>query len=297
MLTPEFTVHRLRRLEPRIDAIIADRLDAMEGAGSPVDFVREFAMPIPSLVVCELLGVPYAEQADFLERTNNRFEFSGGPETSLAAVGESLGYLTDLVARQRVDPGDGLLGMLIREQGDDIDDRELAGMADGLLTGGHDTTASMLALGAIVLLNDPETRDALVHDDTKAGSVVEELLRLLSVVQVPFPRFAREEVELGGERIGKGDLVLCSLTSANRDPVLGEDMDRFDPGRGVVPHFAFGHGVHHCVGAQLARMEMRVAYPALFRRFPTLRLDVPMPEVQFRALSIVYGVQTLPVAW
>ncbi|TKK90390.1 cytochrome P450 [Herbidospora galbida] len=295
MLTPEFTMHRLRRLEPRITAIVNEQLDLVQKEGAPADLVSSFALPIPSLVVCELLGVPYEDRADFLRFSTDRFDFSAGPEASLQAINDSMAYLTELVARERRAPGEGLLGALLREHGDDVSDRELASLADGLLTGGHDTTTSMLALGTLWLLENPEFL-ALVRDtDDHIDQVVEELLRYMTVVQVAFPRFAREDLELAGQPIAKGEMVLCSLSAANRDAILGEDMDTADPNRRELKsHLAFGHGVHRCIGAPLARMEMRVAYPALLRRFPGLRLA---GEPAYRQVAIVYGLDSLPVEW
>ncbi|MDF5758546.1 cytochrome P450 [Spongiactinospora sp. TRM90649] len=297
LLTPEFTMRRLRRLEPRIHAIVAEHLDGMEQAGSPVDFVEKFALPIPSLVVGELLGVPRQDQADFVRLGADRFDFSAGPEASLKAINDAMAYLTELVARERADPGDGLLGMLLREHGDEIADRELASLADGLLTGGHDTSTSMFALGTLWLLQHPEEPARVRDEEGYVTLVVEELLRYLTVVQVAFPRFAKEDLILGGQSIAKGEMVLCSLAAANRDAALGEEMDTVRPGREVAPHLAFGHGIHHCIGAPLARMEMKIAYPALLRRFPGLRLAVPESEIPYRGISIVYGVDALPVAW
>lgn len=301
LLTPEFTVKRLRRLEPRIEAIVNSHLDAMEKQGPPVDFVKEFALPIPSKVVCELLGVSYEEQERFEAYAKDRFDFSGGPEASIAAINESMEYLTDLVARERRNPGDGLLGSLLRNHGDELTDRELASLADGILTGGHDTSTSMLALGTLWLLRNREHFDRIREDDAAVPPLVEELLRYLTVVQVAFPRFAREDLVLAGQEIKKGEMVLCSLVGANRDPALRHegdpDMDTVDPTRDLPSHVAFGHGIHHCVGAPLARMELRIAFPAIARRFPTLRVDVPWEEVKFRKLAIVYGLESLPVAW
>ncbi|HEY9524739.1 MAG TPA: cytochrome P450 [Thermopolyspora sp.] len=297
LLTPEFTVRRLRRLEPRIEAIVAEHLDAMEAAGPPVDLVQAFALPLPSLVVSELLGVPEEDRADFQRISNNRFDFTAGPEASLAAINEAMTYLTELVARQRAEPGDGLLGTLLRDHGDELTDRELASLADGLLTGGHDTSTSMFALGTLWLLRNPEHL-ALVRDgDEHIAKVIEELLRYLTVVQVAFPRFARDDLEIAGQPIKKGEMVLCSLSAANRDPVLGPDVDEVRPDREVASHLAFGHGLHHCVGAPLARMEMRIAFPALLRRFPTLRVAIPDEEIAWRKIAIVYGVDSLPVTW
>src|SRR5882757_3286634 len=293
MLIPEFTAKRLRELEPRIAAVVDECLDETAAAaggataGEPVDLVRTFAHPIPSLVICELLGVPADERADFQRISNNRFDLSGAPDGGLDAVGQSLEFIGGLVGRQRAEPGDGLLGRLIREHGDDLTDRELAGLADGLLTGGHDTTASMLALGTVLLLENPGYREAAL-DPARVGGLVDELLRYISVVQVAFPRWARRDTEIGGQRIAAGDMVICSLSGANRDRELGPDMDRVDPDREVKPHLAFGFGIHHCVGAQLARREMAIAYPALLRRFPSLRLATAPEELGYRPFSIVY---------
>jgi cytochrome P450 len=298
MLTPEFTMRRLQRLIPRIEELVGELLDRMEVAGSPVDFVEAFAMPLPSLVICELLDVPYPDRQQFQRLSGARFDIFGGAGTGLEAISESLEFMGELVRAQRTEPGDGLLGMLIREYGDEIDDRELAGLADGLLIGGHETTASMLALGAIALLSDQAHAALMRTADTESvHSAVEELLRYLTVVQVAFPRFAREDVEVAGVTIPKGAMVLVSLSAADRDPRLGGSLDRFDPRRPVTSHFAFGYGIHRCVGAELARIELRIAYPALLRRFPTLRLDLPMDEIGFREYSVVYGVDRLPVAW
>jgi len=295
LLTPEFTMRRLARLGPRIDAIIADQLDAMAATDGPVDLWQAFALPIPSLTICELLGVAYEDRADFQRLSTARFDLFGGAGASLGAISESLGYLHKVVRHQRESPGDGLLGMLIKEHGDEIDDVELAGLADGLLTGGLETTASMLALGALVLLQNPASVGAVAGDTDAVNRFVEELLRYLTVVQVAFPRFATEDLEIAGVRIRSGDIVMCSLSGANRDSVLGPAMESFDPARTPTSHLAFGHGIHRCIGAELARMELRAAYPALVARFPRMRLAVPAAELSFRPASIVYGLDSLPV--
>jgi cytochrome P450 len=295
LLTPEFTMRRLGRLGPRIDAIITGQLDAMAATEGPVDLWHAFALPIPSLTICELLGVAYEDRADFQRLSTARFDLFGGANASLGAISESLTYLHDVVKRQRDTPGDGLLGMLIKEHGHEIDDQELAGLADGLLTGGLETTASMLALGALVLLQNPESAAVLVRGEDAVHRFVEELLRYLTVVQVAFPRFVTEDLEIAGVRMHSGDIVVVSLAGADRDPVLGNDMERFDPHREPTSHLAFGHGIHRCIGAELARMELRAAYPALVRRFPDMRLAIPTGELAYRPTSIVYGVDALPV--
>ena len=300
LLTPEFTMRRLTRLRPRIEAIVDGQLDAIEAGGQPADLVELFAMPIPSLVICELLGVPYADRDGFQALSTARFDL--GDDSPLDVIGTSLDYLQGLVVKERANPGDGLLGMLIREHGDDISDRELAGLADGLLTGGHETTASSLALGALALMRSPEYFARLGSaDEQTVHLAVEELLRYLTVVQVAFPRFSRAEVQVGGQLIPAGALVLVSLSGADRDAVLrsgfATDMERFDPARPATSHVAFGYGIHRCVGAELARMELRIAFPALARRFPTMRPALAMDELRFRNSSIVYSAETLPVNW
>jgi cytochrome P450 len=294
-LTPEFTMRRLSRLTPRIHAIVEDQLDQMAKADKPVDLAQFFALPIPSLVICELLGVPYEDRDDFQRLSTARFDLFGGASASLGAISESLTYLLEIVRKQRLNPGDGLLGQLVKDHGDDIDDMELAGLADGLLTGGLETTASMLTLGALVLLRDRECFLRIRDDDAAVDDFVEELLRYLTVVQVAFPRFARENIEVSGVQIVKGDIVICSLSGGNRDDVLGTEMEKFDFSRPATSHLAFGYGAHRCIGAELAKMELRAAYPALVRRFPEMRLAVEPEELAFRKLSIVYGVESLPV--
>ncbi|MEP6559517.1 MAG: cytochrome P450 [Nakamurella sp.] len=300
MLTPEFTMRRLQRLKPRIEVIVQGQLDAIEQAGQPADLVDLFAMPIPSLVICELLGVPYADREGFQALSTARFDL--GDDSPLDVIGTSLDYLQGLVVKERANPGEGLLGMLICEHGDDISDRELAGLADGLLTGGHETTAASISLGVLALLQSPGYFAALGDaDDDTVHRAVEELLRYLTVVQVAFPRFSRTEVEIGGQQIPAGALVLVSLSAADRDAFLRKDshpsMEVFSPTRPATSHLAFGYGIHRCVGAELARVELRIAFPALARRFPTMRPAVPMTELKFRNSSIVYSAESMPVVW
>ena len=301
MLTPEFTVRRMRRLEPRIVAIVEEHLDAMEGAGPPADLVADFALPIPSLVICELLGVPYADRAAFQARTSRMLDLSLPVEERLELGRESRAYMADLVARAQARPGEDLLGMLVREHGDPseggLTTDELIGVAGLLLIAGHETTSNMLGLGTLALLRHPEQL-ALVRDDPAAvGPAVEELLRWLGIVHSGVPRTTTRDVELGGVAIPAGSLVVLSLTGANRDPRFLPGGDRLDVTRDAAGHLAFGHGVHHCLGAPLARTEMRIALPALLRRFPGLELAVPFADVEFRAFHFIYGLHALPVGW
>jgi cytochrome P450 len=296
-LTPEFTVRRMKRLEPRIVEIVEEHLDAMEAAGSPADLVPAFALPIPSLVICELLGVPYSDRDEFQKRTARQLDLSIPMDERLALQREGREYMESLVARAKADPGEDMLGMLVREHGHEMTDDELAGISSLLLIAGHETTSNMLGLGTLALLRHPDQL-ALVRDDPDAVvPAVEELMRWLSIVHTGVARTTTQEVELAGQTIPAGELVLCALPSANRDPSFIEEPDRLDVTRGAMGHLAFGHGVHHCLGAPLARMEMRIAFPALLRRFPGLASALPFDEIPFRAFHFIYGLHSLPVTW
>jgi cytochrome P450 len=295
MLTPEFTIRRMRRLEPRIHDIVAQHLDAMEAAGPPTDLVKAFALPIPSLVICELLGVPYADRADFQRRANTQLNMSLPDEERTAAQRESRAYMAELVARAQAEPGDDLLGMLVREHGEDLSTDELIGIAGLLLLAGHETTSNMLSIGTLALLRHPDQLKLLKKEPERIGAAVEELMRWLSIVHAGAFRVTKTEVELSGTRIPAGEPLLCALPAANRDPDFISDPDRFDIARGSMGHVAFGHGVHHCLGAPLARMEMLIAFPALFERFPGLRETGEAPE--FRSYHLVYGLSTFQVTW
>ncbi|MEO3892322.1 cytochrome P450 [Nonomuraea sp. B5E05] len=297
MLTPEFTVRRMRRLEPRITEIVEAALDDLERAGRPADLVRHFALPVPSLVICELLGVPHADRDEFQERSARMLDTSLPMEQRVAAQREDRAYMAGLVGRAQADPGEDLLGMLVREHGHDLGADELIGIASLLLLAGHETTSNMLGLGTLALLRHPDQLAVIREDPAQVEPAVEELLRWLSVVQSLPPRTTTTEVEIAGHAIPAGSLVICSFPAANRDPAFVDDPETLDLTRQAAGHVAFGHGVHHCLGAPLARMEMRIAFPALLRRFPGLALADPYEQADFRAFSLVYGVHTLPVTW
>ncbi|WP_326642151.1 cytochrome P450 [Nonomuraea fuscirosea] len=295
MLTPEFTARRMRRLEPRITEIVQMALDNLERAGKPADLVEHFALPVPSLVICELLGVPYADRAEFQERSVRMLDVSLPMEQQATARREDRAYMAGLVARAQADPGEDLLGMLVREHGDDLSTDELIGIAGLLLLAGHETTANMLGLGTLALLRHPDQPAAIRDDPARVEPAVEELLRWLSIVQALPPRTTTTDVEIAGHAIPAGSFVICAPPAANRDPAFIDDPGTLDLTRGAAGHVAFGHGIHHCLGAPLARMEMRIAFPALLKRFPGLALaDEP---AGFRIFSVVYGLNALPVTW
>ncbi len=301
IITPEFTMRRLARLEPLIEGIVERQLDDLERAGADdgvADLAKHLAFPVPFQTICDLLGLDYDDRETFAGLGSARFDATNGAAAAFGAVSAQREFLFDAVARQRREPGPGLIGQIIRDEGDAISDVDLAGLADGVFTGGFETTAGMIALGTIVLLRDPEYAK-LVREGSSADldRVVEELLRYLAVVQVAFPRFAQRDMVLFGTQVKAGDVILASLSGANRDPdSAGDAPDDFDPYR--VPksgHLAFGHGIHRCIGAELARMELRIVLPRLLQRFPGLALDRPESELSFRQLSFVFGVEELPV--
>jgi cytochrome P450 len=295
MLNPSFTMHRIRRLEPWIERVVREHLDAMEQAGPPVDLVPAFATPVPTQVICELLGVPFADRADFQRRSSRYLDLSLPLSERIAVFEESRDHMAALVARERVNPGAGMLGALAREHGAGLGVDEFVGLAHLLLIAGHESTVNMIGLGVLALLRH---RDQLHIVRDRPGSVeaaVEELLRWISVISSGVIRLATEDVDFAGRRVTAGDLLIVSLPAANRDPALVDEPDILDVRRGATGHLAFGHGAHHCVGAPLARAELRIAIPALLRRFPTLRLAEPAPRM--RVANSVYGVASLPVAW
>jgi cytochrome P450 len=300
IVTPEFTMRRLARLEPMIEGIVAQQLDQLAAAGAPADLAKLVSFPIPFQTICALLGLDLDDRDAFTRLGVQRFDATGGAAGAFGAVSEQREFLFDAVARQRKEPGPGLIGQIVRDEGDMISDHDLAGLADGVFTGGYETTAGMISLSTMVLLRDP-AHAALVRDGSRndVDRVVEELLRYLSVVQVAFPRFAKQDMEIDGHPLKAGDVVIASLSGANRDPATaGAAPDTFDPTRTPSSgHLAFGHGIHRCIGAELARMELRIVLPALLRRFPDLALAVPPEQLAFRQLSFVYGLDELPVTF
>ncbi|WP_214403872.1 cytochrome P450 [Pseudonocardia lacus] len=293
-LAGRFTARRMRLLTERVEQVTAEHLDAMQQAGPPTDLVTAFAKPIPTIMICELLGVPYRDRGSFQEDIDKFMNGETPDEELIAAYTRVQQYLAELVAAKRAEPTDDVLSELT---GGDFTDEELRGMSTILLAAGLDTTANMLALGTFALLRNPEQLAAWRADPALTDRAVEELLRYLSVAKTFF-RTALEDVELGDRTIRAGDRLILSLNTANRDPERFTDPHGLDLRREPSGHLAFGHGIHLCLGQQLARVEMRVAFPALIQRFPTLRLAVPADEVALRPESAdIHGVKSLPVTW
>ncbi|WP_326691548.1 cytochrome P450 [Streptomyces sp. NBC_01795] len=304
-LNRHFTVRRVRKLEPAIEQATAERisaLEALEGAGSPADLMAEFAMPIPVQVISELLGST-DEITDEIQRLRATTLDRGSPSVdAAAAVGATNARMTDLVRLRRASPSDDLLSVLITDG--DLNDEELAGLAMMMLIAGHETTANMIAMAIYLLLSDEALRVAVLGlsdpYDTRGAELsddmVNELLRHLSVTQF-VSRAATEDLELGGVRISAGETVTVSLSAANRDPEQFDDPETFRTEGPVNSHIAFGHGLHQCIGHNLARSEMKIAIPALFRAFPRLQLAGKEAEFGTREGFTIHGVDRLPVTW
>ncbi|MFF5252892.1 cytochrome P450 [Streptomyces leeuwenhoekii] len=297
LLAGSFSAHRTRLLRPRLERFADDLLEAMAASGRPeADLVGAYALPLPSLAICEFLGVPYADRAAFQRDSTLLFSLeatAGEAETAMDAL---TGLLRALVRHRRRHPGDDLLSRMV-DGG--LTDEEAAGAGVLLLTAGHETVAGMLGLGTFALLCRPEALAALRADLSPRAveTAVEELLRYLTIFQFGVPRTPLEDVELAGCLLRAGESVTCCLPAANRDPLRFPDPDRLDLTRPVGGHVAFGYGIHQCVGQNLARVELAVGYTALLRRFPGLRLAVPPGRVPLGTDMGFYCVHRLPVTW
>lgn len=293
LLAGRFTARRMARLTERIEVVAAERLDAVQRHGGPVDLVPAFAQPIPAVVICELLGVPCADRERFQADAARLFGVGTTPEGKYEAWQALTAYVRELVPAKRAEPTDDVLSELTTG---DLTDDELAGMGGLLLAAGLDTTANMIALGTFALLRHPDRWAALRADPDLVGPAVEELTRYLTIVPA-LARVALQDVELDGHLVRSGSTVVLAMAAANRDPARFADPDRLDLRRDALGHLGFGHGPHLCLGHQLARVEMRVAFTALIARFPGLRLAVPADDIPLREGADIRGVISLPVTW
>ncbi|GII97348.1 cytochrome P450 [Sinosporangium siamense] len=255
LLTGQFTVRRMRRLTGRLEEITADRLDAMERHGPPVDLVEAYTLPVPALMICELLGVPREVQEPFQRNMSLVLNLKTDRARAAAAVGELMESMLGLVSAKRAHPTDDLLGGLVTDT--DLSDAELTTIATVLVGAGFETTANMLALGVFALMRHPDRISRLRAGGDSTAKAVEELLRYLSIIPATV-RTALEDLELGGVTVKAGQTVTLSLPAANRDPLQFADPDTLDLTRPATGHVAFGHGIHQCLGQQLARVEMQV---------------------------------------
>ncbi|RSM39817.1 cytochrome P450 [Amycolatopsis balhimycina DSM 5908] len=295
----EFTVRRMEALRPRIQEIVDERIDALLAGPRPGDLVEMLSLPVPSLVICEMLGVPYADHGFFQTHTVKLIKRDTPPEERRAAVEAVREYMSDLIAGKEANPPDDLLGRQIVKLREEGTYRRASLAATGflLLVAGHETTANMISLGTVALLENPDQL-ALVKDDPgKTLDAVEEMLRYFTIVDAATARLCVEDIEVGGQLIRAGEGVLALGYSANRDPRAFENPDDLDIDRGARHHVAFGFGPHQCLGQNLARMELQIVFDTLFRRVPSLELAASVDDLPFKDDANIYGLYRLPVTW
>jgi cytochrome P450 len=295
----EFTVRRMEALRPRIQEIVDERIDAILAGPQPADLVEMLSLPVPSLVICEQLGVPYSDHDFFQHCTSRMLSRTTEPEDRREAFMSLREYLDKLVTEKEADPTDDLLGRQVLKQREDgtEDHKGLVAMAFLLLLAGHETTANMISLSVVALLENPEQLAAIKDDHAKTLSAVEELLRYFTIADIATVRVAKEDVELGGVTIKAGEGILGLGYSANRDPEAFDRPDELDIERGARHHVAFGFGAHQCLGQNLARMELQIVFDTLFRRIPTLKIAAPIDDLAFKNDAAIFGLHSLPVTW
>ncbi|GAA2501127.1 cytochrome P450 [Winogradskya humida] len=300
MVTAPFAMKRVAAMRPAVQRIVDSLLDDLLAGPNPVDLVEAFALPVPSLVICELLGVPYADHDLFQAHSRNLVSRSVSPEDRGASFGALNEYLTGLLDKKAAEPAEDVLsGLAARVTAGELTRREAAGMGVLLLIAGHETTANMIALGTAALLEHPDQLALLRSSDDPAlvGSAVEELLRYLNITHNGRRRSAVEDIEIAGETIRAGEGVIMANDIGNRDPAIFDNPDDLDLTRAGNRHVAFGFGIHQCLGQPLARLELQVVYSTLYRRIPTLRLAAGLEKIPFKHDGSVYGVYELPVTW
>lgn len=300
MLTSDFTVRRIAAMRPQIQGYVDGFLDTMVEKGAPSDLVKDFALPIPSMVICELLGVPYADHEFFETNSSKSLDTMIDPGEAAMAGAAIYNYVIEMVAVKIADPGDDLMSrQAARVEQGDINAATAAMTSFIMLSAGHETTASMISLGTLTLLQHPETFELLAtaEDDVVILNVVDELMRYLSIVHSLVERVVVEDFELGGQQMREGDLLLINIPAGNWDPEFAENPEVFDINRNVRGHVGFGYGVHQCIGLNLARLELQIALPSLARRLPDLRLAVPAEQLKFKEENSIYGLTDFPVTW
>jgi cytochrome P450 len=296
VVVKSFTAGRVRALRPRVEEISAGLLDPL---GSEFDLLKDYAVPLPAMVVGELLGVPEADWPKMIRLSNTTIEGSAHDAREVvAAAEETLAYLRDLCAAKRAAPsGNDLLSAMVRayDEGGRMSEAELVDTAWLLLVAGHETTVHLISNGMRALLAHPDQLARLRADPGLIPGAVEEILRWDGPVSTSTLRFTTEPVTIGGTDIPAGELILVALLSGNRDAAQFEQADRFDIARPPGQHLSFGHGIHYCLGAPLARVEGEVALGHLLRRFSTIELAVPAEQLEWRPGMLMHGLASLPV--
>lgn len=299
LLNPYFSLRSVREMSPMVERAVAHYLDRLMSLPQPVDLVSAFAIPVPSMVMAEVLGLDPAD-LDFFQDASRRLLHATTEEDSQQAGGELSDYLDELITLRRGETGPGLLGLLAPEvEHGSLSQVELMQIALVLLIAGHDTTASTIALSVITLLEHPDQLAAFRRDPELLPSAVEELVRVLAVTDLAGARVAVADIDVEGRTIRAGEGVLVSATVANRDPAVHGDAEELQLDRRSRNHISFGYGIHQCLGQNLARLELQVALSALFERLPGLRLAEPADGLPYRepGTGTVQGVNQLPVRW
>ncbi|NUW39492.1 cytochrome P450 [Nonomuraea rhodomycinica] len=296
LLQPHFSPKRMRALRERVETLTEELLDELATAGPPADLHTALALPLPIAVICELLGVPFADRGRFRQWTRAAADITDRARSE-QGLAELFGYGQRLVARKRAegDPDADVISRLAATDG--VSDDEAATMGMFLLFAGHETTVAAIGEGALWLLAAPGQWQALVEDPSRVDAAVEEILRAPGLGGGGIPRYARTDLEIAGARVRAGDLVLLDVGAANHDAGAFADPDRFDIGRPAVPHLSFGHGARYCIGAPLARVELQVVFSRLVARFPALELGCAVEELTFDANVLTGGLTALPVTW
>ncbi|WP_320064213.1 cytochrome P450 [Micromonospora sp. RTGN7] len=296
-----FMVKRVEALRPRIQTVLDDLIDEMLAGPQPADLVQTIGLPVPTMVITELLGAPYEDRELFQTTSHALISHESTPEQAAEASRALGGYLGDLFARKMADPGDDVISeMAGKVRAGEMTAPEAIVMATAILIAGHETSASMISLGTLALLQNPDQLALLrenSNDPKFVANAVEELLRYLTIVHSGIRRIANEDIELHGKVIKAGDGVIFELAGANYDAEEFPEPERLDLRRPARQQHAFGYGAHQCLGQSLARVELQVAYGTLYRRIPTLALAVPFEQVEFAMEGVAYGLRSLPVTW
>jgi len=301
LVASAFTARRVEAMRPRVASIVDKLIDGLLDQPQPADFVAGFSLPLPVQVICEMLGIPAEDMEQFHAWSDTIMgDWQQDSDAIMTALADLYGYFGRLIEVKRAQPADDLMTALIaaRDQTDRLSEEELTILGCTLLIGGHETTANQINLSLLLLLDNPAEMDKLRADSGLIGGAVEELLRYVRLGGgLPPARMTTEEVELGGVTIPAGEVVLPLFATANRDPSVFSDPDRFDVSRVPASHLTFGAGVHHCLGAQLARLELQEAFRGLLGRVPGIRLAVPATELQFKPGMALYSLRELPIRW
>ena len=304
VLSRSFSARRMQALRPRVTELTSGLLDELGKQIPPVDFHERVSFPLPVLVICELLGVPYEDRKEFSAYSDQMADMTD-QAISRAGMQGLLTYMTALVERKRMEPGvDVISDLILAQETDAFPEEWIADAAAGLLFAGHITTVNVIDRGVLLLCLDPGQRAALAADPGLVDRAVEEILRMPTplpktsrAVPVGSTRYAHADIDVGGVTIGAGELVLLNTRAANCDPEVFPDPERFDIARTDNPHLTFGHGAHFCLGAPLARIELQALFEMLPARFPTLRSAVPVEEMRTKTNLIFGGLTELPVTW